>query len=76
MDRDETHRLTDSIREGLKERGLLSAEGTALHESLRWTNQQKRDWQCCEPGQVVSFVPGRNRPAGRARRERDGDTEV
>ena len=34
-----------------------------VHESLRWTNQQKRDWQRYEPGQVVIFAPGRNRPA-------------
>ena len=62
---DENHRFTDSIRKGLKECGVLPAEGTRLevHESLRWTNQQKRDWQRYEPGQVVAFAPGRNRPA-------------
>ncbi len=62
---DENHRFTDSIRKGLKERGVLPAEGTRLevHESLRWTNQQKRQWQRYEPGQVVIFAPGRNRPA-------------
>jgi hypothetical protein len=44
---EENHRLTDSIRKGLKELGVLPAEGTRLtvHESLRWTTQQKRDWQ-------------------------------
>ena len=62
---DENHRFTDSIRKGLKERGVLPAEGTRLevHESLRWTNQQKGNWQRYEPGQVVIFAPGRNRPA-------------
>jgi hypothetical protein len=62
---DENHRFTDSIRRGLKEGGLFPAEGMRLevHESLRWTNQQKRDWQRYEPGQVVIFAPGRNRPA-------------
>jgi hypothetical protein len=62
---DENHRFTDSIRKGLKERGVLSSEGTRLevHESLRWTNQQKRQWQRYEPGQVVTFAPDRNRPA-------------
>jgi hypothetical protein len=33
---------------------------------LRWTNQQKRGWQCYEPGQVVTFVLGRNRPTSSA----------
>ena len=62
---DENHRFTDSIRKGLKERGVLPAEGTRLevHEPLRWTNQQKGNWQRYEPGQVVTFAPGRNRPA-------------
>ena len=62
---EENHRFTDSIRKGLKERGVLPAEGTRLevHESLRWTNQQKAKWQRYEPGQVVTFAPARNRPA-------------
>jgi hypothetical protein len=47
---------------------VLPAEGTRLevHESLRWTNQQKRDWQRYEPGQIVTFARGRNRPASSA----------
>ena len=70
---EENHRITDSIRKGLKECGALPREGMRLemHESLRWTTQQKRDWQRYEPGQVVTFAPARNRPApsrdGRAR---------
>jgi AAA domain len=62
---EENHGFTDSIRKGLKERGVLPAEGTRLkvHESLRWTNQQKRQWQLYEPGQVVTFAPERDRPA-------------
>ena len=62
---DENHRFTESIRKGLKEVGVLPAEGTGLqvHESLRWTNQQKGNWQRYEPGQVVTFAPQRNRPA-------------
>jgi ATP-dependent exoDNAse (exonuclease V) alpha subunit len=65
---DENHRFTDSLRKGLKERGALPAQGIRLevHESLRWTKQQKRNWQRYEPGQVVTFVPGRNRPASSA----------
>ena len=40
---EENHRFTDSIRNGLKERGVLPAEGTCLtvHESLRWTESAK-----------------------------------
>jgi hypothetical protein len=62
---EEDHRFTDSIRKGLKERGVLPAEGTRLevHESLRWTNERKRQWQRYEPGQVVTFAPERDRPA-------------
>jgi len=62
---EENHRLTDSIRKGLKECGALPREGTRLevHESLRWTSQQKRDWQRYQPGQVVIFAPARERPA-------------
>jgi hypothetical protein len=43
----ENHRFTESIRKGLKELGVLPAEGTRLqvHESLRWTNQQKGNGQ-------------------------------
>jgi hypothetical protein len=65
---EENHRFTDSIRKGLKERGVLPPEGTRLtvHESLRWTNQQKRDWQRYDPGQVVTFAPSSNRPASSA----------
>jgi ATP-dependent exoDNAse (exonuclease V) alpha subunit len=65
---EENHRFTDSIRKGLKECGALPPKGTRLtvHESLRWTNQQKGNWQRYEPGQVVTFAPERNRPASSA----------
>ena len=65
---DENHRFADSIRKGLKEGCVLPAEGTRLevHESLRWTNQQKANWQRYERGQVVTFAPARNRPASSA----------
>ena len=39
----------------------------AVHESLRWTDQQKKDWRRYEPGQVVTFAPSANRPAVSAR---------
>ena len=40
---EENHRLTDSIRNGLKERGVLPAEGTCVTvpESLRWIESAK-----------------------------------
>jgi conjugative relaxase-like TrwC/TraI family protein len=62
---EENHRFTDYIRNGLKERGVLQAEGTCLtvNESLRWTNHQKRDSRRYEPGQFVTFVPASNRLA-------------
>ena len=65
---EENHRFTDSIRNGLKERGVLQAKGTCLkvNESLRWTNHQKRDWRRYEPGQVVTFAPASNRHASAA----------
>ena len=61
---DENHRFTDSIRKGLKKGCVLPAEGMRLkvHESLCWTNQQKRQWERYERGQVVTFAPARNRP--------------
>jgi hypothetical protein len=66
---EENRRFTDAIRSGLKERGVLPAEGTRLtvYESLRWTGQQKKDWRRYEPGQVVTFAPSANRPAASAR---------
>ena len=62
---EENDRFTDSIRNRLKESGVLPSGGTGLkvNESLRWTNQQKRDWRRYEPGQVVTFAPASNRPA-------------
>ncbi len=65
---DENHRFTESIRRGLKETGVLPAEGTRLevHESLRWTSQQKANWQRYESGQVVIFAPARERLASSA----------
>ena len=46
-----------SAREGMR---------LEMHESLRWTTQQKRDRQRYEPGQVVIFAPARERPASSA----------
>lgn len=50
--------FTDSIREDLKERSPLPAEGThiEIHESLRWTNEQKQQWQRYEPRRVVTIL--------------------
>jgi len=37
---------------------VLPVEGArvTVHESLRWTSQQKREWQRYESGQVVTFA--------------------
>jgi hypothetical protein len=55
---EENHRLTDSIRAGLQARGALAGAATAfsVHDSLRWTNQQKRNVRNYAPGQVVTFT--------------------
>lgn len=65
---EENHRFTEAIRNGLKKRGVLPADGTpvTVHESLRWTNHQKRDWRRYEPGQVIDFVPSAHRPTASA----------
>ncbi len=65
---EENHRFTDAIRDGLKKQGVLPAEGTSVtvHESLRWTNQQKRDWRRYEVGQVIDFTPAAHRPTSSA----------
>jgi len=59
---DENHRLTEEIRSGLKQRGLLPAEGVrlAVHESFRWTVQQKQNPNNYQFGQIVTF----NQPMG------------
>ncbi len=61
---DENHRFTDAIRDGLKKEGVIPASGVrvSVHESLRWTNQQKRDWRRYEVGQVIEFAPSADRP--------------
>ncbi len=62
---EENHRFTGAIRDGLKKQGVLPPEGTSVtvHESLRWTNQQKRDLRRYEVGQVIDFTPSSHRPA-------------
>lgn len=54
---DENHRFTEAIRTKLKERGALPKQGISMKvlESLRWTNQQKRDWRNYAVGQIVTF---------------------
>ena len=43
---------------GLKERDLLPKEDTActVHDSLRWTVQQRGNWRNYQPGQVVTLT--------------------
>jgi conjugative relaxase-like TrwC/TraI family protein len=55
---EENRHLTHEIRLGLKERDLLPKEDTActVHDSLRWTVQQRRNPRNYEPGQKVAFT--------------------
>ena len=55
---EENRHLTHEIRTGLKERDLLPKEDTActVHDSLRWTVQQRRNPRTYEPGQKVVFT--------------------
>ncbi len=57
---DENHRFTEAIRDRLKENGVLPKQGipATVHESLRLTNQQKRNPKHYVDGQVVAFTPG------------------
>lgn len=63
---DENHRFTEAIREGLKEQGALPRSGSVIsvHESFRWTEQQKKDWRRYSPGQVVTFTPSSKQAGG------------
>jgi hypothetical protein len=55
---EENRHLTHEIRLGLKERDLLPKEDTActVHDSLRWTVQQRGNWRNYQPGQVVTLT--------------------
>ena len=54
----ENHRLTDAIRSRLKAQQKLAPEGAEfiVHDSLRWTIQQKRNAANYQPGQSVVFT--------------------
>lgn len=56
---EENHRFTESIRQGLKHRGLLG-EGTTItiHDQLDWTLEQKRTATNYRPGMLVTFNLG------------------
>jgi hypothetical protein len=53
----ENYRLTQQIRRGLRLRGCLTAEESCftVHDSLRWTVQQKRNARNYAAGQSVTF---------------------
>ena len=55
---EENRHLTHEIRSGLKERDLLPKEDKActVHESLRWTVQQRGNWRNYQPGQVITVT--------------------
>ncbi len=65
---EENHRFTEAIRGRLKKHGVLPAEGASVvvHESLRWTNQQKKNWGRYEVGQMIVFTPSAHRPSASA----------
>ena len=53
---EENHRFTESIREGLKQRKLLTG-GTVItvHEQLDWTQEQKSNAANYRPGMLLTF---------------------
>jgi conjugative relaxase-like TrwC/TraI family protein len=55
---EENRHLTHEIRSGLKERDLLPKDETpcTVHDSLRWTIQQRGNWRNYLPGQMVTFT--------------------
>jgi hypothetical protein len=55
---EENRLLTHEIRSALKERDLLPKGETpcTVHDSLRWTIQQRSNWRNYQPGQVVTFT--------------------
>jgi conjugative relaxase-like TrwC/TraI family protein len=55
---EENRHLTHEIRSGLKERDLLPRDETpsTVHDSLRWTVQQRGNWRNYQIGQVVTFT--------------------
>jgi ATP-dependent exoDNAse (exonuclease V) alpha subunit len=55
---EENRLLTQEIRSGLKERELLPKEDTActVHESFKWTEQQRGNWRNYQSGHVVTFT--------------------
>jgi conjugative relaxase-like TrwC/TraI family protein len=55
---EENRHLTQEIRTGLKERDLLPKEDTActVHESFKWTEQQRGHWRNYQTGHVVTFI--------------------
>ena len=55
---EENRHLTHEIRSGLKERDLLPREdiSCAVHDSLRWTVQQRSNWRNYQAGQVITVT--------------------
>jgi conjugative relaxase-like TrwC/TraI family protein len=55
---EENRLFTSEIRSGLKQRELLPQEDTVciVHESFKWTVQQRSHWRNYQPGHVVTFT--------------------
>ena len=62
----ENHRFTDAIRQGLKDRQLLSEKGTLLTvcNPLDWTEEQKKTIGNYRPGMLVTFHPDKKSVLG------------
>ena len=63
---EENRLLTQEIRSGLKGRELLPKEDTActVHESFKWTEQQRGHWRNYQPGHLVTFTKSVGGKAG------------
>ena len=55
---EENRLLTDKIRSGLMERGLLPKDEISftVHESFKWTEQQRANWRNFQSGHIVTFT--------------------
>ncbi len=55
---EENRHLTHEIRSGLKERDLLPKDDTpcTVHDSLRWTIQQRGNWRNYQPSQMITIT--------------------
>jgi conjugative relaxase-like TrwC/TraI family protein len=53
---DENHRLTEAIREQLKQTGQIKSAEIQVHDPLDWTAQQKAETRNYQPGMVTTLT--------------------